>query len=438
MNDRLRITNLRLKLDRCSFGAWSDLAERVSEETEGEVLRWAVVELRGATIVVEATVADGPALGPVPYTALESVSPLRAVVNLIPTGIGCEFGGYAGDAGPVTRLLSSVCEILITNPNAVNASDFLGGEGEVWYTEGYVIDALCQGAVTLEESRRNRIGLIIEASDSALVDQAVNVANATRAIHGVDIITVHVTDEAIGTRCVKSASGAYVGQVDRPDELFRACEQVIAEGAQAIAVATDIQDIQEADHARHLVGEVPNPMGGAEAVVSHLVSRVFGVPCAHAPLVNRVPVRVRESIVDPRGAGEAISRSGLACVLLGLASAPRLASRSSASAGRVVSAANLTACIAPASAMGSAPVFAVAELGVPVVAVRENRTILNVDAAGLSLDGVIEVGSYLEAAGLIAALEAGICPAALRRPLASVSVKNSGLQENQRQASARG
>ena len=45
------------------------------------------------------------------------------VVMIIPTGIGCEIGGHAGDATPAAKLLASVCDKLIIHPNVVNASD---------------------------------------------------------------------------------------------------------------------------------------------------------------------------------------------------------------------------------------------------------------------------------------------------------------------------
>ena len=44
-------------------------------------------------------------------------------IFVIPTGIGCEIGGHAGDANPAVKLIASVTDKLIVNPNAVNASD---------------------------------------------------------------------------------------------------------------------------------------------------------------------------------------------------------------------------------------------------------------------------------------------------------------------------
>ena len=43
-------------------------------------------------------------------------------VLLIPTGVGAEIGGHAGDAGPVARLLAEVCDTVVLHPNVVNAS----------------------------------------------------------------------------------------------------------------------------------------------------------------------------------------------------------------------------------------------------------------------------------------------------------------------------
>lgn len=44
-------------------------------------------------------------------------------VFIVPTGIGCEIGGHAGDATPAARLTAACCDKLIVHPNVVNASD---------------------------------------------------------------------------------------------------------------------------------------------------------------------------------------------------------------------------------------------------------------------------------------------------------------------------
>ena len=57
-------------------------------------------------------------------------------VLVVPTGIGAEIGGHAGDATPVARLLASVCDTLITHPNVVNASDLNEMPANGLYVEG--------------------------------------------------------------------------------------------------------------------------------------------------------------------------------------------------------------------------------------------------------------------------------------------------------------
>src|SRR4029453_18292136 len=100
-----------------------------------------------------------------------------------------------------------------------------------------------------------------------------NIINGVRAVHGIDVVDYLVTDEPIGTRCVRHESGAYGGQVDHPGVLLKAGRQLIAAGATALAVTTNVRDLPPAERPRHFAGAHPNPVGGAEAVVSHLLTR---------------------------------------------------------------------------------------------------------------------------------------------------------------------
>ena len=43
-------------------------------------------------------------------------------IFIVPTGIGCEVGGFAGDALPTAKLLASASGCLITHPNVMNLS----------------------------------------------------------------------------------------------------------------------------------------------------------------------------------------------------------------------------------------------------------------------------------------------------------------------------
>ena len=56
----------------------------------------------------------------------------------IPTGVGAEIGGYAGDAGYVAREFAKYFK-LIVNPNVVNAGILSAINDNMYYVEGYYI-----------------------------------------------------------------------------------------------------------------------------------------------------------------------------------------------------------------------------------------------------------------------------------------------------------
>jgi len=48
---------------------------------------------------------------------------ISPTIFIIPTGIGCEVGGFAGDALPTAKLLASASGCLITHPNVMNGGN---------------------------------------------------------------------------------------------------------------------------------------------------------------------------------------------------------------------------------------------------------------------------------------------------------------------------
>ncbi len=394
-----------------------------SKVTNGShLLRWYISNADQDRFVVETTMISGQASGshgPLELEDLPLYPGKSAVVSIVPTGVGCSIGGYAADAAPATALLASCCDYLVTNPNAVNASNFISMPDNILYSEGYMIDRFCQGELNLYRPYSNKVGLIIEATSEENVEVVMNIVNTVRAIHGVNLEYYIVTDKLIGGRCRQTGSGAYVGTIDNPGVLFEACEYLIGKGVDAIGVTTNIQDLPMDNYAKHFNGEGhPNPVGGAEAVISHSICRKYKVPTAHAPMINVKEMELNSRVVDARGAGEFASVSGLACVLIGLANAPQI--NEEVTRFRIKDALNLhnvLAVVAPAGSLGGIPVFAAARHGIPVIAVKENTTILDVTADKLGLENVIPVNNYPEAAGVIQALRNGIALPSLHRPL---------------------
>jgi hypothetical protein len=404
------------------------LVTALSRVQGGEPLRWFVSNAGPEGLLVEATECTADSLfhedRPRPVCTR---SGLAVAVSLIPTGIGCAIGGYAGDAGPATALLASPVDFLITNPNAVNASNFIAADPRVIYTEGYALDLFSRGEVALHVPRANRVGVIVEAAPTQALAEVFNVINAVRSVHGVDIVDYVITDEPIGVHSTRHGSGAYVGQIDRPDTLLAAGRQMLSAGATALAVTTNVQGLEAVEYARHFAGACPNPVGGAEAVVSHLLTRSLNVPAAHAPMLNFRYSELHDLVVDARSAGEFVSTSGLACVLVGLHRAPQLFPRPECPASTAICNDDVIAVVAPATALGSVPVLSAIQRGIPVIAVKSNTTILEVTAGALGLHGVIEVEDYLAAAGVLLALRSGISVESVRRPLATLGTTMRGV-----------
>lgn len=106
-------------------------------------------------------------------------------VLLVPTGIGAEIGGHAGDAGPVARLLGQISDRLILHPNVVNASDVNELPENALYVEGSVICRWLMGTVGLQCVRQNRVLTVIDAhKDELFVNAAVNAVSGARAAYG--------------------------------------------------------------------------------------------------------------------------------------------------------------------------------------------------------------------------------------------------------------
>ena len=103
-------------------------------------------------------------------------------------------------------------------------------------------------------------------------------------------------------------------------------------------------------------------------------------------------------------------------MLVGLSRAPDLCSAPEPWRPQEIGIDQVGAVVAPARSLGGETVLACADRGVPIVAVRSNASLLQVDSAALDLP-VVQVADYSAAAGLVLALREGLDPRALVRPL---------------------
>ncbi|WP_398329237.1 DUF3326 domain-containing protein [Vulcanococcus sp.] len=348
-----------------------------------------------------------------------SAAPALPTLLVIPTGVGCAVGGYAGDALPAARLLAAASGCLITHPNVMNGAALYWSDPRIHYVEGSSLDCFAAGELLLQPVRQQRVGLLLDAGiEPELRQRHLQVADGCRATLGLEIGPVVITDRPLEVSLSLGASGVSWGQLGQPQALLRAGRRLKAAGATAIAVVARFPDDPGSEAlAAYRQGSGVDALAGAEAVISHLLSRALGLPCAHAPALSPLPL---DPDLDPRAAGEELGFTFLPCVLVGLSRAPDLlpAAKPPGVGGASAPALGIDAVgavIAPAGALGGAAVLACAERGIPVIAV-DNPCLLEVTAEALGLD-VIAASSYSEAAGLVLALREGIAPAALRRPL---------------------
>ena len=341
---------------------------------------------------------------------------------LVPTGIGCAIGGYAGDALPSARLLAAASCCLITHPNVLNGAALYWSDPRIHYVEGYGLDRFAAGDWLLRPVRRQRIGLLLDAGiEPELAQRQIQVAEACRATLGLEIGPVLSTDVPLGVHLERGASGASWGTLERPDALLRAGERLRTAGATAIAVVARFpEDPQSAELAAYRQGSGVDALAGAEAVISHLLVRHLQIPCAHAPALGPLPL---DPHLDPRAAAEELGYTFLACVLVGLSRAPDLVP---AGQGMVegnglradqLGVDQLGAVVVPDGALGGEALLAAVARDVPVIAVA-NPSLLDVTPELLGLaEAVLPAASYSEAAGLVLALREGLSPASLQRPL---------------------
>ena len=347
---------------------------------------------------------------------MSAAAPMPTLM-LVPTGIGCAIGGYAGDALPSARLLAAASGCLITHPNVMNGAALYWSDPRIHYVEGYGLDRFAAGEWLLRPVRRQRIGLLLDAGiEPELVQRQIQVAEACRATLGLEIGPVLSTDAPLGVHLERGASGASWGSLERPDALLRAGERLRTAGATAIAVVARFpEDPQSAELAAYREGSGVDALAGAEAVISHLLVRHLQIPCAHAPALGPLPL---DPDLDPRAAAEELGYTFLACVLVGLSRAPDLVpAGQSMVEGNGLCADQLGAVVVPEGALGGEALLAAVARDVPVIAVA-NPSLLAVTPEALGLaEVVLPASSYSEAAGLVLALREGLAPASLQRPL---------------------
>ena len=357
---------------------------------------------------------------------------------IIPTGIGCDVGGFAGDAIPAARLLASASECLITHPNVMNGGSLYWPDPHIHYVEGYSLNLFAAGEVFLQPVRQQKVGLLLDAGlEADLKKRHLQVVDGCVTSLGLDIGPIITTETALSINLEKGLSGSSWGNIEEPDVLLRGAEKLKKAGATAIAVITRFpDDSDDLETKLYRQGHGVDIIAGAEAVISHFLVKHLLIPCAHAPGLAPLPINYD---LDPRTSGEEIGYTFLQSVLVCLSRAPDLISKSTMQTKEnsffqvktLLSDRNLGAVVVPEGALGGEAILSCIQKFIPLIIVS-NQSVLNVSSAKMRLDlqtdyqdkKVFYAENYLEAAGLITALRHGINIKSLRRPIYGVKELN--------------
>jgi hypothetical protein len=366
-----------------------------------------------------------PGLNPTPIFKFEKRKLEKTnkftTVFLVPTGIGAEIGGHAGDANPVAKLLASVSDTLITHPNVVNASDINELPENGLYVEGSIISQLLMGTIGLQRVRSNRVLLIADKHSDEIIDKdLINAISAARSTIGLSCSKVIQLNPPTNVYAEYTKSGRAVGRIEGLKKLFDVITDNI-DDIDALALSSTIKIPENA--AKNYFdskGEVINPWGGVESMLTHAISVCFNIPTAHAPAISDSSLYMEHyGIVDPRMSAEVVSSCYIHCILKGLHRSPKIIKNSELFLDpNIISSSDISCLVIPENCIGL-PTLAALEQGIPVIAVRENRNCMRNDLKKLPFktDKLFIVDNYVEAAGIISVLKSGVTLSSVRRPI---------------------
>lgn len=314
----------------------------------------------------------------------------KVSLMIVPTGIGASIGGYAGDASQTAQKISANIP-LIVNPNIVNAAVFSGITDNMFYVEGWAIEQFVKGSLGLLPSKNNKIGVIFDrAVPPNVLNIHINTINALKTVYGFDVSGIEITREPAGIEFFTTENGISQGAVKNTQTLLEAGKKLIANGADGLAVVCFFEEPPEDDYEN---GEGIDVVGGVEAIISHYLTKELLCPCVHAPAF--ADVSITSETVSPKVSAEYITPTFLPCLFFGLKNAPLLINCNDDRIDNCLTYKNLHSVVIPHNSAGSSIVLDALEKNIPVYAIKENSTVLNVN--GYSIDkqnDIIELDNY--------------------------------------------
>lgn len=322
----------------------------------------------------------------------DKTKPLIALI--VPTGIGASIGGYAGDASQVAQMFAKDFNVIV-NPNVVNAACFSGITENMLYTEGWTFTQFIKGNINLIPSTNNKIGIIFDKGISqGILNVHINTINAVKTVYGINVIDYEITEEPCNVEFYNTESGISSGSIINNKTLIKAGQKLLDKGAEVLAVVCKFDEPPEDNYKN---GNDVDIVGGVEAIISHYLTKELKVPVVHAPAFENITIT--KDLVDEKAAAEYITPTFLPCLLIALKNAPLFSwqNRELYSICRE----NLQAVIMPYNSLGSSIVLDSLKANIPVYAIKENSSVLNITKEKIQKENIIEVETYNECLKII-------------------------------------
>ena len=178
-------------------------------------------------------------------------------------------------------------------------------------------------------------------------------------------------------------------------------------------------------------GNMVNPWGAVEAMLTHCISSEFNIPSAHAPMFESTEIANLDfGVVDSRIAPEVISNAFFHCVLKGLNKAPHIIKdKKLINHPDIISAKDISAIVIPDGILGL-PVLAALHQGIKVIAVKNKNCMKNnLTKLPWQKNQFFQCENYLEASGILNSLKEGINIEAIKRPLSTLMLEEDNKKD---------
>ncbi|MCD8024945.1 MAG: DUF3326 domain-containing protein [Candidatus Gastranaerophilales bacterium] len=309
----------------------------------------------------------------------------KTVAISIPTGVGAEIGGYAGDGGKIARMFAEYFNVIV-HPNVVNGGILSAMTDDMLYVEGFAFDEFFKGNISLEPLKpyeQNKIGVVFDKSiPKDVLNVHINTIYAQREVLGRDIPYYEITDEPVGVEFFIK-NNISTGVLKNEKTLLNSAKKLISKGCSAICAVCFFGE--DADSIEYENGNGIDPVGGIEAVISHYLTKELIIPAAHAPAFSSV--EILNKISNSKTAAENISSTYMPSVIEGLSRAPKLSKNGS------IKNSDIYALIIPHRAFGGIAPIAAVEFGIKICAVK-NKIFGGLYCSDIGADDIMVYEDY--------------------------------------------